>query len=145
MDSNPSDAVILERARSLAKEAIWAVAPQRRRLCATEPEDEAFVFLWWDEALDQALDALRRRLPQSTLPRYVHVKKSGHGSTNSPPFPTGFRARAAALASGCRVYGIVVNVTTLWRPVWTKQSRPRTPIAGSRNYCEPLRKAEASS
>jgi hypothetical protein len=31
------------------------------------------------------------------------------------------------------VYGIVVNITTVGRTAWTKQFRPRTPTADSRN------------
>jgi hypothetical protein len=43
----PSDAAIMERAHSLASEAIHMVALQRRRLQSDEPEDEIFVFRRW--------------------------------------------------------------------------------------------------
>jgi hypothetical protein len=40
----PSDAVILERAKSFCNEAIFTVALQHRRLRTTEPEDQVFIF-----------------------------------------------------------------------------------------------------
>lgn len=55
----PSDAAILERARSLATEAISTVALQRRRLASAEPEDDVFVFRWWAD-LQFLIVALRR-------------------------------------------------------------------------------------
>lgn len=55
----PSDAATLERARSLATEAIYTVALQCRRLRSTEPEDDAFVFRWWAD-LQFLIVALRR-------------------------------------------------------------------------------------
>ena len=55
----PSDAAILERARSLATEAISTVALQRRRPRSTEPEDGVFVFRWWAD-LQFLIVALRR-------------------------------------------------------------------------------------
>ena len=42
-----SDAVIIERAHSLANHAMWTVALQYRRIRATEPEDGKFLFRWW--------------------------------------------------------------------------------------------------
>jgi hypothetical protein len=44
--SRPSDAVIFERAKSFANEAIFTVALQHRRLQTTEPEDNVFIFRW---------------------------------------------------------------------------------------------------
>lgn len=38
---------MLERARSLANEATFTVALQRRRVRSKEPEDDAFVVRWW--------------------------------------------------------------------------------------------------
>jgi hypothetical protein len=55
----PPDAVVLERARSFANEAMWAVALQRRRIRSTEPEDRRFVFRWWVD-LQFLIVALRR-------------------------------------------------------------------------------------
>ncbi len=55
----PSDAVILERARSLCNEACFTVALQCRRLKSTEPEDAVFVFRWWAD-LQFLIVALRR-------------------------------------------------------------------------------------
>ena len=42
--SSPSDAVILERAKSFCNEAVFTIALQHRRLRSTEPEDKVFVF-----------------------------------------------------------------------------------------------------
>jgi hypothetical protein len=42
-----SDAVIIERAHSIANEAMWTVVLQHRRIRAKEPEDGMFVFRWW--------------------------------------------------------------------------------------------------
>ncbi len=57
--TNPSDAVILERARRFANKAMWSVALQHRRLRSTEPEDAEFVFRWWVD-LQFFIVALRR-------------------------------------------------------------------------------------
>jgi hypothetical protein len=43
----PSEAVLLERARSFANEALWTVKLQRRRLQRAEPEDDKFVMRRW--------------------------------------------------------------------------------------------------
>ncbi|HSS05331.1 MAG TPA: hypothetical protein VLK89_09145 [Solirubrobacterales bacterium] len=43
----PSDAATIERAHSLANEAVHMVALQRRRLQSNEPEDETFIFRRW--------------------------------------------------------------------------------------------------
>jgi hypothetical protein len=40
--NGPSDAVIMERARSFANEAMFTVALQRRRIRSSEPEDDVF-------------------------------------------------------------------------------------------------------
>ena len=58
----PSDAVILERAKSFCNEACFTVALQHRRLKTTEPEDETFVFRWHADLqfLIMALRRLRR-------------------------------------------------------------------------------------
>lgn len=55
----PSDAVIVERARSLATEAMDTVALQCRRLRSTKPMDDVFVFRWW-AGLQFLIVALRR-------------------------------------------------------------------------------------
>src|ERR1039457_2421145 len=55
----PSDAVILERAKSFCHEAIFTVALQHRRLRATEPEDQIFIFRWHAD-LQFFIVALRR-------------------------------------------------------------------------------------
>lgn len=43
----PSDGAVIERARTIATEAMYAVALQRRRLTTAEPEDSKFVMRWW--------------------------------------------------------------------------------------------------
>jgi hypothetical protein len=57
--ASPSRAAILERARSLANEAVWAVALQHRRLRTQEPEDDHFVFRYVTD-LQFLIVALRR-------------------------------------------------------------------------------------
>lgn len=59
----PSDAAIMERAHSLASEAIHMVALQRRRLKSDEPEAESFVFRRWADF--QFLVVSLRRLRQT--------------------------------------------------------------------------------
>lgn len=54
-----SDTAILERARSLANEAMFTVALQRRRIRSNEPEDEVFVMRRWAD-LQFFVVALRR-------------------------------------------------------------------------------------
>ena len=53
---------ILERAHSLANEAMFTVALQCRRIKTVEPEDETFIFRWWVDFqfLILALCRLRR-------------------------------------------------------------------------------------
>src|SRR6185503_12268591 len=46
-NTRPSDAAILERASSLASEAMWTFAMQIRRLRSKEPEDKEFSLRWW--------------------------------------------------------------------------------------------------
>ena len=60
--TGPTDAAILERAKSLCNEACYMVLLQRRRLQTIEPEDEVFVFRWWADLqfLIIALHRLRR-------------------------------------------------------------------------------------
>jgi hypothetical protein len=60
--TDPSDAAILERAKSLCNEACFTIALQHRRLQTTEPEDEVFVMRWWADVqfLIVALRRLRR-------------------------------------------------------------------------------------
>lgn len=55
----PSDAVILERAKSFCNEAIFTIALQHRRLQTTEPEDGEFIFRWHAD-LQFFIVALRR-------------------------------------------------------------------------------------
>src|SRR5579859_2833960 len=57
--TGPSDAAILERAKSLSNEACFTVSLQHRRLRTTEPEDQVFVFRWWAD-LQFLIVALRR-------------------------------------------------------------------------------------
>src|ERR1700693_3515581 len=54
-----SDAVTLERARSLAIEAMWAIALQRCRLLSAESGGAEFIFRWWVD-LQFFIVALRR-------------------------------------------------------------------------------------
>lgn len=56
----PSERVILERAQSLANEAVFTVELQRRRLRSIEPEDDRFAMRWWADA--QLLIVTLRRL-----------------------------------------------------------------------------------
>lgn len=58
-NDEPSEVVTLERARSLANEAMFTVALQRRRTRSTEPEDEVFIMRWWAD-LQFFIVALRR-------------------------------------------------------------------------------------
>lgn len=62
MTDQISPAAIYERARRLANIAVWTIALQRRRLSASEPEDETFAFrLWADwEFFISSLMRLRR-------------------------------------------------------------------------------------
>jgi hypothetical protein len=55
----PSDAVILERARSFCNEALFTIALQCRRLRSIEPEDSEFIFRW-NADLQFLIVALRR-------------------------------------------------------------------------------------
>lgn len=64
MDTS-SDAATIERAHSLANEAIHMVALQRRRLQSEEPEDETFVFRRWADF--QFFIVSLRRLRQAAL------------------------------------------------------------------------------
>jgi hypothetical protein len=57
-----SDAAILERARSLANEAVHMVALQRRRLQSEEPEDRAFIFRRWADFQFLIISLRRLRL-----------------------------------------------------------------------------------
>lgn len=57
--NGPSEASILERARSLCNEACYTVALQHRRLRSREPEDGEFIFRWWAD-LQFLIVALRR-------------------------------------------------------------------------------------
>jgi hypothetical protein len=57
----PSDAATIERARSLANEAIHMAALQRRRLQSAEPEDETFVFRRWADFQFFIVSLLRLR------------------------------------------------------------------------------------
>jgi len=55
----PSALATIERAHSLANDAVRTVALQRRRLRGHEPEDDTFVFRWWAD-LQFMIVALRR-------------------------------------------------------------------------------------
>jgi hypothetical protein len=61
----PSDNAILERALSLANEAVFTVELQRRRLRSQEPEDEHFVMRAWADA--QLLIVMLRRLRRTAV------------------------------------------------------------------------------
>jgi hypothetical protein len=58
----PSPAAIIERAYSLANEAMFTIAMQRRRLRSVEPEDGKFVFRWWADLQFMILALNRLRL-----------------------------------------------------------------------------------
>lgn len=60
--THPSEAVIVERAKSFCNEAIFTVALQCRRLKTPEPEDQVFIFRWYADLqfLILALQRLRR-------------------------------------------------------------------------------------
>lgn len=58
----PSDAATMERAHSLANEAIHMVALQRRRLQSDEPEDQAFIFRRWADFQFLVISLRRLRL-----------------------------------------------------------------------------------
>jgi hypothetical protein len=57
--ADASDAATLERAKSLANEAMFTVALQRRRIRSDEPADKSFVMRWWAD-LQFFIVALRR-------------------------------------------------------------------------------------
>ena len=74
--NGPSDAVIMERARSLANEAMFTVALQRRRVRSSEPEDDVFAMRWWAD-LQFFIVALRRlRRAAELAGRVAAVKDS---------------------------------------------------------------------
>jgi hypothetical protein len=60
--NEPTDAAILERAQSLANEALHMVGLQRRRLRSEEPEDQAFVFRQWADMQFLVVSLRRLRL-----------------------------------------------------------------------------------
>jgi hypothetical protein len=64
-EAAPSDAAILERAKSLGSEACYAIALQRRRLRSTEPEDAVFISRPWVDL--QFMIVALRRLRRSAL------------------------------------------------------------------------------
>jgi hypothetical protein len=66
----PSEAVTLERARSLANEAMFTIALQRRRIRSNEPEDDTFVMRWWAD-LQFFIVALRRLRRTAELAGHV--------------------------------------------------------------------------
>jgi hypothetical protein len=65
---NRSGAATVERAHSLATEAIYMVALQRRRLRSAEPEDETLVFRRWAD-----FQFLRMEKPQWMTCFYLFV------------------------------------------------------------------------
>ncbi len=72
--NGPSDAATLERARSLANEAMFTVALQRRRIRFREPEDDVFVMRWWAD-LQFLIVALRRLRRAAELASRVELVK----------------------------------------------------------------------
>lgn len=68
--TNPSDKAILERASTLANDAMFSIALQRRRLRSNEPEDDVFVMRWWAD-LQFFIVALRRLRRAAELARRV--------------------------------------------------------------------------
>lgn len=68
----PSDEAILERALSLANEAMFTVALQVRRLSSEELEDQVFVFRWWAD-LQFLVVALRRLQRSAAIALQVQV------------------------------------------------------------------------
>jgi len=73
-ENGPSDAVIMERARSFANEAMFTVALQRRRIRSNEPEDNVFVTRWWAD-LQFFIVALRRLRREAELAGRVTMAK----------------------------------------------------------------------
>ncbi len=71
----PSDEAVLERASSLANEAIHIVALQRRRLRSSEPEDDSFVFRYWAD-LQFFIISLRRLRRTAELANKVQAVSS---------------------------------------------------------------------
>jgi hypothetical protein len=63
--NTPTPAATIERAHSLANEAIHMIALQRRRLQSEEPEDKTFVFRRWADF--QFFIISLRRLRQAAL------------------------------------------------------------------------------
>lgn len=76
----PSDEATLERAASLANDAVRAVALQCRRLRASEPEDNSFIFRHWTDLqfLVVSLYRLRRvaLLAADSERHGVHVQEA---------------------------------------------------------------------
>ena len=70
-EAAPSDAVVLERAKSFCNEACFTVALQCRRLQSTEPEDKVFMFRWHAD-LQFLIVALRRLRSAAELAATVH-------------------------------------------------------------------------
>lgn len=68
--NRPSNAAIFERACSLARDALFTVELQRRRVGSSEPEDEVFLFRWWAD-LQFFTVALRRLRRAAELARQV--------------------------------------------------------------------------
>lgn len=68
MKDRPSDAVILERAKTFGNNAMFTVALQHRRLRTHEPEDDVFYFRWQADAqfLVTALSHLRTAVELAT-------------------------------------------------------------------------------
>ena len=72
--SGPSEAATLGRARSLAFDARFTVALQRRRIRSREPEDDVFVMRWWAD-LQFLIVALRRLRRAAELASRVELVK----------------------------------------------------------------------
>ena len=72
--NSPSDAAIMERARSLANEAMFTLALQRRRIRSNGPEDDIFVMRWWAD-LQFLIVALRRLRRTAELAGRVTIAK----------------------------------------------------------------------
>lgn len=75
-NAGPSGAATLERAKSLANEAMFTVALQRRRIRSDEPEDNVFVMRWWAD-LQFFIVALRRLRRAAELACKVSSAKPG--------------------------------------------------------------------
>jgi hypothetical protein len=67
---------ILERASSMANQALWTARLQRRRLSSTEPEDDEFIFRFWADLEFLILALWHIRVAALLARRVVAVRSS---------------------------------------------------------------------